>query len=127
MRLNPDVEQLYEIDGVKFYVGPESLGDFLIAETRLPEDAPSRVPPGMIGAYQLIERIKRWEGVEDQDGNPAPCSPRTKNILFGQMPQLLFKLAKAMREQAEASEKNLERSHGGSDQDTPNTAATVDG
>lgn len=111
-----------EWDGkkVKFILDPESLsGNFQAmswAENQEIFDPEKIKSMGTIAAgfFALVRRIKAWEGIENPDGQPLPCTQEIKEALFGKFPGLLMALSNQLQADLAAEEKNLKASRPGS-------------
>lgn len=103
-----------EADGVKFVVAAQEYSDIIFAMAR-PEanELQGSERTIAVGAYILMSRVKGWEGIEDEQGNPIICDEHMKMRLFGQRPDLLNIIGNKVGEIEGESEKNSEASQTG--------------
>jgi len=98
-----------------FTVGPDDLSHVLSAYDWLRKNNLLDSDLGVIMArnYNIVSRVKAWQGIELKDGSPAPCNEELKLRFFGKFPDALHKLQTKIDEEFENEIKNLETSQDG--------------
>ncbi len=112
IRLNGTRE--VEVDGLTFQIKPENYLDFVASMDRADRMGVEEKLKNLASMHLgLMERIVGWEGVELQDGSPAPCTDEAKLTLFGMMPTLLSRISEKLIAAEEQDVKNSEPSQAG--------------
>lgn len=66
-----------------------------------------------VSHYQVISRIKGWNGIHLSSGQPAPCTEENKLLFFGKYPGVLSIIIRELDLKEEAERKNSEASQAG--------------
>ena len=86
-----------------------------VQETEDEKDLPQGISVMGIAVsnYQVVSRIKAWNGIHLANGDLAPCTEENKLLFFGKYPGVLFKIMRELGRREEAERKNSETSQAG--------------